>query len=355
MADITSALLQLVLQDTGNNNNGWGVILNTALQRIEDSVTGVSAIALTGGTKTLTDDEARPAIMQITGTLTSNAIIQVPARYKRWVVFSTTTGNFNVSVKTAGGAAYIIPNGVSEELWCDGTNIRRVGDGGQVPVGAMIDWPCGATPPAGFVIADGTAINRVLYGKLFALYGTAWGTGDGSTTFNLPDTRNRYSRGPGGTSVATYISCAIQSHTHTVTDPTHNHGHNDPAHTHVIVDGGHSHSLNDPGHAHAVSDPSHQHLAPFSSSNTGQTFTSAGGGAIAGFAAQFTNTALTGVLLFNAFTGQSVVSAGTGITAAAAQTGMTNAANSTGISIVAAGGAETMPNSYTSFKIVRYQ
>ncbi|MFY9227965.1 MAG: tail fiber protein [Candidatus Microsaccharimonas sp.] len=49
------------------------------------------------------------------------------------------------------------------------------------------------TPPAGFLPEDGSAVSRTIYANLFAVIGTTYGTGDGSTTFNLPDSRGRVS------------------------------------------------------------------------------------------------------------------------------------------------------------------
>lgn len=48
-----------------------------------------------------------------------------------------------------------------------------------------------ATAPSGWLIADGAAVSRTTYSGLFAAIGTAYGTGNGSTTFNLPDYRGR--------------------------------------------------------------------------------------------------------------------------------------------------------------------
>src|ERR1044072_7153927 len=45
--------------------------------------------------------------------------------------------------------------------------------------------------PSGWLRCEGQAINRVTYAALFAAISTRYGTGDGSTTFNLPDVRNR--------------------------------------------------------------------------------------------------------------------------------------------------------------------
>jgi hypothetical protein len=48
-----------------------------------------------------------------------------------------------------------------------------------------------ATPPIGWLPCDGRAVSRTTYDELFAVIGTTYGTGDGATTFNLPDTMDR--------------------------------------------------------------------------------------------------------------------------------------------------------------------
>ena len=72
------------------------------------------------------------------------------------------------------------------------TVLARVG----VPTGGGIDWYASAAP-TGFLICDGSAVSRATFAALFAVIGTSWGTGDGSSTFNLPDTRGRVLVGVG--------------------------------------------------------------------------------------------------------------------------------------------------------------
>jgi len=53
----------------------------------------------------------------------------------------------------------------------------------------------GTSAPTGYLFCDGAAINRVTYAALYAAIGDAYGEGDGSTTFNIPDTRGLFLRG----------------------------------------------------------------------------------------------------------------------------------------------------------------
>jgi len=61
-------------------------------------------------------------------------------------------------------------------------------------IGVPIPW-YQETPPPGFIELNGAAISRTTYSKLFARYGTRFGAGNGSTTFNLPDLRGEFIRG----------------------------------------------------------------------------------------------------------------------------------------------------------------
>jgi len=62
------------------------------------------------------------------------------------------------------------------------------------PVGTIVQTSS-VTPDAGFLYCDGTAVSRTTYATLFAKIGVAYGYGDNSTTFNLPDFRGRFLRG----------------------------------------------------------------------------------------------------------------------------------------------------------------
>ena len=66
--------------------------------------------------------------------------------------------------------------------------------GGIVPVGAMVMFG-GATAPSGYLICDGSAVSRSSFSLLFTAIGTAYGIGDGTTSFNIPDLRGLFPRG----------------------------------------------------------------------------------------------------------------------------------------------------------------
>lgn len=90
----------------------------------------------------------------------------------------------------------------------------------KLPLGTILEYPFTTNVPDGWHLCDGSAISRTTYAELFALIGTTFGTGDGSTTFNLPNKKGRVSVGIDtsdtdfNTIGKTGGSKALQSHTH---------------------------------------------------------------------------------------------------------------------------------------------
>ena len=68
--------------------------------------------------------------------------------------------------------------------------------GDTYPIGAIAPF-AGVTTPQNWLLCDGREVSREVYSELFAVIGTTWGAGDGSTSFNLPDLRNRMPVGAG--------------------------------------------------------------------------------------------------------------------------------------------------------------
>jgi microcystin-dependent protein len=64
-----------------------------------------------------------------------------------------------------------------------------------IPIGGVVPWPTNTTIPVGYLECNGQALSRTVYAELFAVIGTIYGAGDGSTTFNLPDLRGEFIRG----------------------------------------------------------------------------------------------------------------------------------------------------------------
>jgi microcystin-dependent protein len=95
-------------------------------------------------------------------------------------------------------------NGLSAyELWLAEGNVGTIDDfmdslqgaAATLAAGMVIDWPYSSAVPSYALSCDGSAVSRSLYSALFGLIGTAYGVGDGSTTFNVPNLPS----GEGGT------------------------------------------------------------------------------------------------------------------------------------------------------------
>jgi len=92
----------------------------------------------------------------------------------------------------------------------------------SVVTGSIQMWPT-ASAPTGYLLCAGAAVSRTTYAALFAIIGTTFGVGDGSTTFNLPNYTNRFPYGTTLASTGGSADAVVVSHTHTVTDPGHTH------------------------------------------------------------------------------------------------------------------------------------
>lgn len=83
-------------------------------------------------TVTLGATEANVALLTLTGTLTGNVPVVVPAVPGMWTVRNLTTGNYTLTLKTPNSAGVPIPQGPIVEVWCDGTNVQQSGTGDVV-------------------------------------------------------------------------------------------------------------------------------------------------------------------------------------------------------------------------------
>lgn len=140
---------------------------------------------------------------------------------------------------------------------------------GVVPVGAMMEWGT-AVAPALWVVCDGSQVSRVTYKTLFEVIGTTYGVGDGSTTFNVPDFRERMAIGKGGVGAASVLAATGGAFDHTHTGAAHTHS--TPAHAHAIAltsasGGSHDHG----GATSSAGGHDHAYSGTTSAENTGAT------------------------------------------------------------------------------------
>ena len=92
------------------------------------------------------------------------------------------------------------------------------------PTGTVLTY-AGSSAPTGYLLCDGTAVSRTTYADLYAVVGTTYGAGNGTTTFNLPDLKGRI---PVGKNTGTFStlggSGGAETHTLAVNElPAHNH------------------------------------------------------------------------------------------------------------------------------------
>jgi microcystin-dependent protein len=131
-----------------------------------------------------------------------------------------------------------VGNGVT--AWSSLQGISIPSGGG---VSGIISQFAGSAAPPGYLLCDGAAVSRTTFSSLFTTIGTTYGTGNGTTTFNLPNLQNRIpvGRGPdtefdtlgetGGVKAVTLTSAQIPAHSHpnvlssnTVASSGHAHG-----------------------------------------------------------------------------------------------------------------------------------
>ena len=79
-----------------------------------------------------------------------------------------------------------------------------------VPTGTVLAF-AGSSAPSGFLLCDGRAVSRTTYTSLFSVIGTTYGSGDGSTTFNLPDMRGRVAVGSDANSLGSQVGAETRS------------------------------------------------------------------------------------------------------------------------------------------------
>jgi len=110
-------------------------------------------------------------------------------------------------------------------------------DAGATYIVGEIRWLPILAVPFGFLLADGRALDRTAYAALFAAYGVTHGSGDGSTTFNIPDLRGRVAVGAGQGPGLTLRAIGTQWGVEAVllTDPRQNasHGHGNTGVTNI--------------------------------------------------------------------------------------------------------------------------
>ena len=167
--------------------NGWSTVGSTpptaeqfdALQRRSDTKAQELNNALTPLVAQNTANNRQP--------LTAYALKDI--RYYSdlpvgWYLECTTAG-------TSASGDITLPTPLVENATItDGTvtwKVRKISSADGMPIGAIIAFAGNGAIPSGYLLCDGAAYSRTAFPDLFACIGTDYGAGDGSTTFNVPD------------------------------------------------------------------------------------------------------------------------------------------------------------------------
>lgn len=184
------------------------------------------------------------------------------SEYRIGAIVIASDGNKYIAVSGTDSS----PNRYSDPTTDLGENWQRYYD--ATPTGAILMYPV-SNAPVGFLELDGGEHSREEYPNLFAVIGTQYGSGDGYSTFNVPDMRGEFPRGwdngrgvDSGRSLGSQQAGQIESHNHsgnTSLNGEHSHGGN------TDYSGNHSHdgSTNyTGGHRHGydqAQDPDYSH------------------------------------------------------------------------------------------------
>jgi microcystin-dependent protein len=129
------------------------------------------------------------------------------------------------------------------------------------PIGSVIMFT-GSTAPSGWLICDGSEISRTAYSSLFSVCGETYGVGDTTTTFNIPDLRQKFVLGKSASGTGSTLGETGGEIDHDHSVPSHYHG---KGNLNITSSGTHTTSIS---HDHAsftasgttsTSNPSHTH------------------------------------------------------------------------------------------------
>jgi len=150
MATFTSRI-RLEKQDNGANSGTWGTVLNqNVIDLVDDAVAGYTIVscssAITLSSNNGSADQARSAILELQGTLTSSVDITIPSVSKIYFVKNNTSGSHAITLKTAATTAKTtVTQGGTGPFICDGTNVFTGADTTGLGLGtaATLDFGTG--------------------------------------------------------------------------------------------------------------------------------------------------------------------------------------------------------------------
>lgn len=196
MASTYSPSLKITLMGDGDQAGLWGQTTNTNLGTLlEQAITGVQPIVMSDANYTLTSfngisDEARNAVLVVTGTNNAVRDLIPPVVEKLYVVANNTTGGYAIRVIGASGTGVSIPNGTTQIVYCDGTNF--IAASGAFTNGSVLSVAGGGTGQTSLtannvVLGNGTASVQFVApgasGNVLTSNGTTWFSGSNAPEF----------------------------------------------------------------------------------------------------------------------------------------------------------------------------
>jgi hypothetical protein len=187
MASTYTDRLGLEKQTDGENPNSWGAILNTnVIDLIDDAIAGYEIVSVSSTGITLTDnqgstDQSRNAALEFAGTLTANVTITVPAEEKTYFIRENTSGSFAVQMKTVGGTALTLSQGVNTFVACNGTSIYQI----DAPTSVDSFTANTVSVEGALTVVGATALNSTVSLGAAAIGILVSSNATGDTTLNL--------------------------------------------------------------------------------------------------------------------------------------------------------------------------
>lgn len=207
---------------------------------VGDGTNGAPSIANTGDTNTgiywpgtdqlgITAGGEQIAVFDAFGiSVRNNNEVRLTTASSGYVAIKAQSGSLTSYTLTLPGndgdaGQYLQTNGSGNLTWAS------VSTPAAVPTGSVFAMAT-STVPSGYLECDGSAVSRSTYSALFAVTSTTYGSGDGSTTFNLPDLRGEFVRGwdngrgvDSGRNIGTSQADATAKNGLALTDPGHEH------------------------------------------------------------------------------------------------------------------------------------
>lgn len=117
----------LVIPHIVQGQNQKEVTANEAFDILESAIAETSSFDASGsGSISISDTDARPMIIELTGVLVATKTVNVPQRSKLYIIKNSTTGGFDVLLGTGIGIPIKLANGFYTFIYCDGTDCREL-------------------------------------------------------------------------------------------------------------------------------------------------------------------------------------------------------------------------------------